>query len=182
MTRINSKKKGGKNERDLAHVFKQWTGYEFARVPQSGGLRWRRTLDTTGDLMVADEKHILEFPLSIETKFHKEIDNWKILLGQESKLDEFWNQAVADARRGKKVPIVFFRYNGLKKGLWFVMISYRVYKILKSLIYFENGFFNFNNEFVIFTSNCLFEVPYEEFYKKIKPYQKALYEDSKRDN
>lgn len=173
--RINSKKKGGKNERELAHAFKAWTGYDFARVPQSGGLRWKRTLDTTGDLMVADEKHILEFPLSIETKFHSEVDNWKLLLGQNSKLDEFWTQSQSDAKRSKKIPIVFFRYNGLKKNFWFVIISYDLYRALKKLMYFENGFYNFNNEFVIFPSPNLFEVEYTKAFEVFKKYQQTLW-------
>ena len=39
--RINSRKKGSKNERFLTKLFEQWTGVEFSRVPASGGLRWK---------------------------------------------------------------------------------------------------------------------------------------------
>lgn len=35
--KINSRAKGSKNERELAKLFKDWTGKEFARTPSSGG-------------------------------------------------------------------------------------------------------------------------------------------------
>jgi len=172
MARINSKKKGGKNENVLAHAFQEWTGYEFARVPSSGGLRWKRTLDTTGDIMVADNEHIHKFPFSVETKFHESVDSWKLLRGQKSKLREFWEQAKADGVRGKKIPIVFFRYNGLPKSFWYVIIAYDLYRNIKDLMFFENGFFNYDNEFVIFPSTDLFETPYDILFKHFNRYKR----------
>jgi Holliday junction resolvase len=175
MSKINSKKKGSKNERDLAHAFEEWTGYKFARVPMSGGLRWQRTLDTTGDLIVADTEHIHEFPFSVETKFHNEVNFWKILRGQKSPLLEFWKQATQDADRGKKVPIVFFRFNGLPKQFWYVIVSYKLYLRIKAKIFFENGFVNYDNEIVIFPSLYLFESDYQELLPILKKHQKVLY-------
>lgn len=162
MGRINSKTKGSKNERALAKAFKDWTGYEFTRVPSSGGLRWKRTLDTTGDIMVAEQEHIFEFPFSVETKFHNEIDPWKILLGYNSKLDEFIHQARQDAKRSNKIPIVFFRFNGMTKDTWFVIVEKNTFDTLNKVIFCENGFMNFNDEFVIFTSEALFLSDYKQ--------------------
>ena len=44
--RINSKKKGSRNERQLSKIFEKWTNLTFSRTPSSGGLRWHRTDDT----------------------------------------------------------------------------------------------------------------------------------------
>jgi len=168
MAKINSKKKGSKNERELAKAFEKWTGFDFARVPTSGGLRWKRTLDTTGDIMVAEQEHIFTFPFSIETKFHFEIDPWKILLGQSSKLDDFMGQARADAERSKKIPLVFFRYNGMPKSTWFIIMEYETWITLIKEIFPENGFMNFNNEFCIFSSDALFEADYNTILTLLK--------------
>lgn len=177
MTRINSSKKGSKNERELADVFEQWTGYKFARVPRSGGLRWQRTLDTTGDIIVADTEHIHEFPFSVETKFHNEVNFWKILRGQKSDLLEFWDQARGDATRSKKIPIVFFRFNGLPKQYWFCIISYKLYKAIEDLLFFEFGFVNYDNKIVIFEGIYLFESSYKTLFPILKNHQKKLYEN-----
>jgi Holliday junction resolvase len=167
MGKINSSKKGSKNERELAKAMEVWSGIPFARVPRSGGLRWQRTLDTTGDLIVASEEHIGKFPFSIETKFHESVDSWKLLRGQKSKLDLFWAQAKQDAKRGNKIPIVFFRFNGLPKQFWFIIISHGLFQQLRELIFNENGFYNFNDEFVIFPSDDLFESDYKQILDKV---------------
>lgn len=168
MSKINSKAKGSKNERDLAKVFKDWTGFEFTRVPSSGGLRWKRTLDTTGDIMVAEEAHIFDFPFSIETKFYKEVNPWKILRGQQSDLDKFMEQAKADADRSGKLPLVFFRFNGMPKYTWFVIMLYEDFEELSSEIFCEFGFMNFNQEYVIFYSPALFESEYKNLLKLLR--------------
>ena len=182
MPKINSSKKGSKNERELAHAFEEWTGYKFARVPRSGGLRWQRTLDTTGDLIVADTEHIHEFPFSVETKFHSEVNFWKILRGQKSDLLEFWRQAVEDGERGKKVPIVFFRFNGLPKQYWFCIISYKLYRAIKDKLFFEYGFVNYENTIVIFEALYLFESNYKTLLPIVKKHQKALHNEPVRNN
>jgi len=124
MARINSKAKGSKNERDTCKWWKDWTGYEFSRVPSSGGLRWSRTTDTTGDIICSDNKHYLRFPFSIECKNYKEINFEHILLGTKgAKVLQFWNQALEDAERGNKLPILMMRYNGMKKGDYFFVVD-----------------------------------------------------------
>lgn len=44
MARINSKNKGSRFERTICKWFQDWTGYEFNRVPASGGLRWKKQI------------------------------------------------------------------------------------------------------------------------------------------
>lgn len=38
---INSNRKGKVNELDLCKALTKWVGFEFNRVPASGGLRWK---------------------------------------------------------------------------------------------------------------------------------------------
>lgn len=124
MGKINSKAKGSKNERDVCKWWKDWTGFDFSRVPSSGGLRWSRTTDTTGDIICSDSKHFLRFPFSIECKSYKDINFEHILLGNKNvKILEFWQQACEDAQRGNKLPILMMRYNGMKKGDYFFVVS-----------------------------------------------------------
>lgn len=124
MGRINSRSKGSKNERDVCKWWKEWTGYDFTRVPSSGGLRWNRTFDTTGDIVCADNKHALKFQFSIECKNYKDINFEHILLGTKScKTVSFWKQALEDAKRGNKVPILMMRYNGMPKGEYFFCVD-----------------------------------------------------------
>lgn len=121
---INSRKKGSKNERDVCKWWERWTGFDFDRVPASGGLRWGRTTDTAGDIICSDKKHFLRFPFSIECKAHKDINFEHILLGNKNiKIREFWEQAQSDAQRAGKLPILMMRYNGMKKGEYFFLVS-----------------------------------------------------------
>lgn len=131
MGRINSRAKGSKNERDVCKWWELWTGYEFARVPSSGGLRWGRTTDTTGDIICSDKKHFLRFPFSIECKNYKDINFEHILLGNKNvKILEFWKQACEDGERGGKLPILMMRYNGMKKGDYFFVVSSEIGQVM----------------------------------------------------
>lgn len=53
--RINSKKKGNRLELAVTQFMKEWTGYEFSRVPQSGGLRWQNRTSIAGDVICTDK-------------------------------------------------------------------------------------------------------------------------------
>lgn len=124
MGRINSRNKGSRNERNLSKWWEQWTGFEFGRVPSSGGLRWNRTTDTTGDIICTNQKHFLRFPFSIEAKDYKDINFEHILLGTKGcKVLQFWEQAKNDANRGNKIPILMMRYNGMKKNEYFFVVD-----------------------------------------------------------
>lgn len=122
--KINSRTKGSKNERDICKWWEKWTGYEFSRVPSSGGLRWGRTTDTTGDIICSDQKHYLRFPFSIECKSYKDINFEHLILDVKNVMIlEFWDQAKSDASRGKKLPILMMRYNNMKKGEYFMILN-----------------------------------------------------------
>ncbi len=128
MAKVNSRKKGSKNERNITKVLEQWTGYEFSRVPSSGGLRWGRKDDTVGDVICSDEKHSRYFRFTIEAKNHKDINFEHLLLPvKNSDIQKFWEQAKNDGDRAKKIPLLFMRYNGMKKDLHFVACTSKAF-------------------------------------------------------
>jgi len=123
---IDSGKKGGRNERGVAKLFEEWTGYEFARTPQSGGLHWKKA-HTSGDIVCIDERHSSRFPFSIECKFHKELDLLHLIQGlkgkKSNKIVEFWEQSVRDAKPFNKEPLVFMRRNMQAANTHFVIMN-----------------------------------------------------------
>lgn len=121
MSGVNSKKKGNKAERDVAKWFKEWTGMDFQRVPQSGGLRWQKADNISGDIICADYDHNREFPFSIEVKSYNSINFEHLIVNNKTnQVLKFWEQAKDDAKRAGKIPLLFMRYNGMKAGAYFV--------------------------------------------------------------
>lgn len=170
---VNSKSKGSKAERELTKWFKQWTGFEFSRVPASGGLRWKGLANaTTGDIVCTDDRHGRRFILSVECKSYKDINFEHLILGNKSsKIMVFWNQALDDAKRGNKIPILFMRYNGMAKNTYFVIIPFSMYNLLfPTLITFEYPRFEVKGKdnFVIMNSNDLLKFEYLKIHKELK--------------
>jgi len=118
--RINSRKKGSRMERKALEGWQKWTKYEFSRVPASGGLRWHKTDNITGDIICTDDRHKCLF--SIEVKARNKIDFSKLINTQHKcEIIHFWTQALADGKRGNKIPILMMRYDGLSPNTFFFM-------------------------------------------------------------
>lgn len=168
---INGKKKGNRAERALANWWQEWSGLEFSRVPQSGGLRWKKTDDISGDIIPTDKKGTRRFPFSIESKSYNDLRFEHIVLGlSKVKIQEFWKQAKDDAIRGEKYPILFLRYNNMKSNTWFVMLRYEEFKYMDKDL-FEFPYFDIrqNGErVIIMNSNDLLKTDYQNFIKKLK--------------
>lgn len=178
---INSRNKGGRNERDICKWWKDWTGKDFSRVPSSGGLRWKRTADTTGDVICSDNKHFLKFPFSIECKAYAKLDFSHIIKGKNSakgdkpKIIMFWEQAVSDAIRGDKIPILFMRENGQKKGTYIVAMPFMLASNIISQIYEDYGVIpthfeikDGEHQITIMNSDYLKSVSYKKVLRYIK--------------
>lgn len=139
---VNATKKGGRHEREVAKLWHDWSGYEFARTPQSGGLHWKKA-HTSGDIVCIDDSHGVKFPFSIECKFYEELLLLPLIQGligkKSNKIWEFWVQSYHDALQSKKIPLVFMRKNGMKKGLNFVMMSDHLFKLWLSILERVNG-------------------------------------------
>lgn len=162
---INSKKKGNRNERKLTKLWETWTGWEFQRVPASGGLRWKKTDDITGDI-ICTEPGITGFKFSVETKSHKTIDFAHLLNGNKRcSIMDFWNQTLADSERAKRIPILFMRSNGMKQDMYFVAIDMITYNKVRKLLKNKFGRLRFNNQFVILNSIDLFNSNFSSIYQ-----------------
>lgn len=170
----NGKKKGNKNERNLSKWWQNWSGLEFSRVPASGGLRWKKTDNISGDIICTDDRKARRFPFSIETKFYKDINFEHLILGnKKQRVIEFWEQAIEDGDRSDKIPILFMRYNMMPKNVWFTIVSLKVGNIIlkKNKGKTEYPYFiieHTKHRIMCFNSNDLQNLDYKEFIKTIK--------------
>lgn len=167
MARINSRAKGARNERKICKVFEDWTGYEFNRTPASGGLRWKKTDNIVGDL-ICSEPNII-FPFSIEVKAYEEINFEHLLYLKDSKIEKFWEQAKADSERGRKVPLLLMRYNGLPSDLYFLVMHLIDFKKFHKKLKLEFTYCKLpKHKIVILNSNTLFKADYKSIEKIAK--------------
>lgn len=177
----NGKKKGSKGELLACEVLKDWSGLDFRRVPQSGGLRGHIIDYTVGDIICTDDSMRNKvFPLSMEVKSYKKIDFSTLLprLNPSSKkngvvaceIDKWWEQTTRDAERGQKLPILFMRFNNMPKKLFFVVIDR---KMAKSLYIPKDRLVS--RKYVIFTSESLTNLDWETFFKKVMKLWKSMY-------
>lgn len=169
----NGKRKGNKAERELCKWWKEWTSFEFTRVPASGGLRWKNFAKaTSGDLICADERHGRRFLFSIESKAYKDINFEHLILGnKKSKIRDFWDQCKDDAKRANRFPILFMRYNGMSKNTYFVVMESKVFNLLfPTLVIFDYNRFHVKGKdnLVIVNSNDLLKFDYIALHKKLK--------------
>jgi hypothetical protein len=150
----------------------EWSGYGFARTPQSGGLQWKKQ-HTSGDIVCIDERHGPRFPFSIECKFHEDLDLLHLIddtIGKKSnKITAFWEQTQKDAATSKKLPLLFMRRNGMKAGMHFVVMQTNFWLLLLSanepwLV--KYGIFHFTSPdhvFTIMNSEDLVNSDYKTF-------------------
>ena len=122
MSRIQSKKKGSRFERSVAKYFTDWSGFSFGRTPGSGSFHNNRDLGS--DLICNDDNHKNKCCISIECKSYQDIRFEHVLLGNKScKIFSFWEQALRDANRTKKFPILCMRYNSMPRGEFFFVVN-----------------------------------------------------------
>jgi len=168
---INSKKKGSRNERNLSKLFHKWTGFEFARTPSSGGLRWKKRDDVVGDITCTDQDHLRIFPFSIETKFHDEIQFNHLLLGNTSiEIIKWWKQTTDDAARSGKLPLLMMRYNGMPSDTYFTVVYNSLYNRLIPALGSKYGYLKSDRGFTIFNSDDMFSANYPDVIKICKTY------------
>lgn len=169
---VNSKKKGNRFERVISKFFKEWTGYEFSRTPQSGGLRWKKTDNITSDIVCTDPAHSRRFPFSVECKFHNDVRFDHLLLNMKSsELAKFWDQVSRDAIRANKVPMLVVRYNGMPSDQAFVFMDMN---IVAPDINGNHMTISFNDHLVkVFLLKDLKNVEYKSLYKQARKWIKS---------
>lgn len=171
---INSRKKGNKAERAVANLLTEWTGKKFARTPSSGGLQWQAS-NAKGDIVCTEEGHF--FPLCVEIKAHQEVNFEELLTKRKKspKILEFWKQCRRDAHLASKAPILFFRYNGLPKDFYFIIVETYIYKKIRRDQMVEGygqEYFHINTEeykLTLITTNTFFQFDYKKLKKTLKP-------------
>lgn len=171
MPRINSRRKGAKNERNVAKLFEKWTGKEFSRTPSSGGLNWKSS-NSKGDIVCTTEGHF--FPFCVEVKAHKDI-NFSHLLNpkiKEPKILEFWKQCERDAIKANKLPLLIMRYDGMPADFHFFMMRENIskqlfYPTVNPFPYYLKVKIKDDSFFIGLTSD-LFKTSYKEIKTKAK--------------
>lgn len=120
---MSSKQKGSRGERLAAKVLSKWSGLEFTRTPSSGGLRWEKTENIAGDIICTSKD--IEFPFSVEVKNRSKstLDFQAPLLDLNSSILDFWDQALEDAQRCDKVPILMMRRDRMPKNTFFIVFE-----------------------------------------------------------
>jgi hypothetical protein len=172
--RINSRTKGKRGERKAKDVLEKWTSKEFAGVPASGGLRWKKADNISGDIICTDSLHRFDF--SVEVKNYREINFEHLLMDQESKVADFWAQCKEDATRGKKLPLLMMRYDRMPTGYFFTVISIATYKRLKPILNLKPpSLYCRYHGFVIMHPDCLFTADYKQVKKLTTRFINHLY-------
>lgn len=175
--RINSKRKGGKNERAIAKLFTKWTGLEFAKTPASGGLRWKNQVDVVGDIVCTDKKKY-SFKFCVEAKFHSELNFQSLIGSNKSEVIKFWVQALKEGERSKKIPILMMRYNRMAKDVHYIGVSVEVFRLLQTNLnpQFPKGYMEIytnGHKLVLCDSRDFFAIPYPDIKPIIKTYLKG---------
>ncbi len=163
ISKINSKKKGNRNELKAGKWLKSWTGLEFNRVPNSGGLRWRNAEGIVGDLVCEDKS----FPLVIETKHYERL---KLLgcLKKTNFVHKAYEQCLRDSERVNKYPMLMLRDNNMKAGEFIIFFCEDIGKLVNidKCSYSDNEskhkLFGFNS------TEFLEKINFKEFLKKLK--------------
>lgn len=120
---MNSKRKGNKFERVISKWLSEWSGFKFERNRLGSG-SWHSNRDAGADITCTDPRHAHRCRLSIECKSYRDIRFEHTLLGTKgSEIEKFWNQAVTDAKRTGKVPMLIMRYNSMPKEEFFLVVD-----------------------------------------------------------
>jgi len=132
--KINAKSKGNRAERELAKLFKQWWGSDFARTPSSGGFhtkRFRSDWNAEADIVTTDTK----FPFAVECKWQ---ENWfleQLLKSSKALPWKWWKQACYQAGEDKTPLLVFKR----SRHPWYYMLPVSCAdRLLESYLYMQH--------------------------------------------
>lgn len=163
--KINSKRKGDRNELNVTHLLQEWTGHEFARVPKSGGLQWKKRVDVCGDVINVEDE-IFNFPYSVETKFYKNLGLKQTApyIRANSVVYKFLRQCTQDAISAGKKPFLMIRENGMAKDEYYIFFSLAFSEYVEWMRYTTAQFIGWNQDIIGFRSTVFFkDISYETF-------------------
>lgn len=107
MRKGGSRRKGHDFERKVASLFTKWTGHEWIRTPQSGGM----PQVTKADLFSKELYNSKQDIIFVECKKRKSMDMGKILTGKCAEFKSWMTKLYDNAIKEKKIPILVFSYN-----------------------------------------------------------------------
>ena len=105
------KAKGRSFENEVAKLLTEWSGVTWKRVPMSGG--WHKDI-ITGDIFCSAEYEkgsTIRVPISIEIKKQESFNIMHLFKETTGLVDSWWEQAITDAKKASKVPVVIFSKN-----------------------------------------------------------------------
>jgi len=162
---INSKAKGDSNELISCKWLAKWTSYPFARVPRSGGLRWKNFSKVVGDVICQDEE--LDFPFVVETKHYKSVPV-STKLRSNSIMYKFWKQVQGDSNRVEtKYPLMLIRENGMPRMEYYFGVQHWLIPFIKC-----EPIVTAANDLVVYKSqDILRSTKFNYLYGKIKQHE-----------
>lgn len=110
--KIKEKDKGARGEREACMFWAAYWGKieadaVFARTPGSGAWFRSREFDVAGDIVT----DAFKFPFSIEVKWREKWNYQRALDGSKSPFWGWWAQAIRDAEKISKVPLLMAKKN-----------------------------------------------------------------------
>lgn len=101
---VDSRAKGARGEYLVRDMLRDFTGYQFERVPSSGALEYLK-----GDLYVPHAKN--RFCIEVKNYESSPLSDKMFTAPRTNNLIKWWKKLEQQAIRGDQEPLLFFKYN-----------------------------------------------------------------------
>lgn len=101
---VDSRAKGARGEYLVRDMLRDFTGYQFERVPSSGALEYLK-----GDLYVPHAKN--RFCIEVKNYESSPLSDKMFTAPRTNNLIKWWKKLEQQAIRGNQEPLLFFKYN-----------------------------------------------------------------------
>jgi len=104
---VDSRAKGARGEYIVRDMLREWTGYQFERVPSSGALDYLK-----GDLYIPLKRN--KFCIEVKNYESSPLNDTLFTALKTNNLIRWWNKLLVQALGGDQEPLLFFKYNRSK--------------------------------------------------------------------
>ena len=101
---VDSRAKGARGEYLVRDMLRDFTGYQFERVPSSGALEYLK-----GDLYVPHAKN--RFCIEVKNYESSPLSDKMFTAPRTNNLIKWWKKLEQQAIQGDQEPLLFFKYN-----------------------------------------------------------------------
>ena len=101
---VDSRAKGARGEYLVRDMLRDFTGYQFERVPSSGALEYLK-----GDLYVPHAKN--RFCIEVKNYESSPLSDKMFTAPRTNNLIKWWKKLEQQAIKGDQEPLLFFKYN-----------------------------------------------------------------------